>query len=614
MKRFGLIGLVTLSALALGACDDGSGDDGAGGAGGENGGNGAGNASGDDESCTVKDNGDGTATISCPDGTEVDVSTTPADEIEQCTVVDNGDGTATITCPDGSSVTTGVSGFGGDELRFVVLNSDLSLHTISGVTTSSERLNPPLGTTGTVFDYVTSADNTKVLYLNDIETSGVSELHLVDISGDPTTPVKVNGSLQATGNVITYGFSPDGNWVAYIADQATEGVNELYVVDISGDEPATPVKVSGTLVAGGGALSFRFSPDSSTLAFLADRVNDTVNELHLVNLSNPGAGVRVNPALVATRAVEADYAFSADSAELYYRADQLTSNVVELFVSDVSSGSPKTPVEVSQIDAGIVERFLVSPDGQYVTYQLGSGLGDTEVFLVERDSFGTATPLFTASTVIASDVLADARYSSDSSQILFRAPYVVDDQPEIRLVSVSFDGDEAEDPVDLSPNVETSGAVDSFQLSPSGNLAVFAADLTGSGYSQLYLVDVTDPGAPLRANSTLPAYTGVGSYQWAEAADVLWYQHPTRETYCCGVVYYGTGVVNLTGDEPARRVFLNNTQWDYHYYQALTEDGEHIYIGLYDSDSSKVFDVASGVGVPSNTSQNTPVEWVNPLD
>ncbi len=143
---------------------------------------------------------------------------------------------------------------------------------------------------------------------------------------------------------------------------------------------------------------------------------------------------------------------------------------------------------------------------------------------------------------------------------------------------------------------------------------MFAADLTGSGYPQLYVVDLTDPGAPVRANSTLPSNTDVGSYAWAEAADVLWYQHPTRDTYCCGSVYYGTGVVSFTGDEPVRRVFLNSTQWDYHYNQALTEDGKHIYIGLYDSDSSKVFDVASGVGVSSNTGQYVSIEWVNPLD
>lgn len=70
------------------------------------------------DSCTVADNGDGTATISCEDGTTVTVSDgtdgteglagmdgLPGTAGLSCTVTDNGDGTRTITCEDGTSVT-----------------------------------------------------------------------------------------------------------------------------------------------------------------------------------------------------------------------------------------------------------------------------------------------------------------------------------------------------------------------------------------------------------------------------------------------------------------------------------------------------------------------------
>ena len=58
---------------------------------------------GADTSCTVEDNGDGTATITCDDGTSTLVSDT------SCTVEDNGDGTALLTCDDGTSVVVGDS-------------------------------------------------------------------------------------------------------------------------------------------------------------------------------------------------------------------------------------------------------------------------------------------------------------------------------------------------------------------------------------------------------------------------------------------------------------------------------------------------------------------------
>lgn len=90
----------------------------------------------DGNSCTVVDNGDGTATLTCTDGTEelltggvrgedgekgADGATGPdglagADgengaggkEGRDCTVTQNDDGTATITCTDGTSTTIGV--------------------------------------------------------------------------------------------------------------------------------------------------------------------------------------------------------------------------------------------------------------------------------------------------------------------------------------------------------------------------------------------------------------------------------------------------------------------------------------------------------------------------
>jgi hypothetical protein len=59
-------------------------------------------------SCTALDNGDGTFTLACPDGTEVTLSNGekggPGDPGESCAAVDNEDGTYTVTCPDGAEV------------------------------------------------------------------------------------------------------------------------------------------------------------------------------------------------------------------------------------------------------------------------------------------------------------------------------------------------------------------------------------------------------------------------------------------------------------------------------------------------------------------------------
>lgn len=87
--------VLALTALAVAGCGEDSGSDGT--------------------SCTVADNGDGSATISCEDGTAVTLS--DGSDGTACAVADNGDGTTTINCDDGTTatVTNGADGARGPE-------------------------------------------------------------------------------------------------------------------------------------------------------------------------------------------------------------------------------------------------------------------------------------------------------------------------------------------------------------------------------------------------------------------------------------------------------------------------------------------------------------------
>ncbi len=95
--------LCSIAALGLAAllvaCTGETGATGPAGPEGPGGPEGSGGADG--TSCTVIDNGDGTKTIMCDDGTTVVVTDgTPG---ASCTVADDGDGCKTITCDDGTS-------------------------------------------------------------------------------------------------------------------------------------------------------------------------------------------------------------------------------------------------------------------------------------------------------------------------------------------------------------------------------------------------------------------------------------------------------------------------------------------------------------------------------
>jgi OmcA/MtrC family decaheme c-type cytochrome len=105
--------LVTILVLTAGGC---AGDDGSPGANGVDGVPGVDGQDGrdgqDGGSCSITDNGDGTKTISCDDGTNVTVADGQTGQTGQdgqdgasCTITDNGDGTKTVACTDGTTAT-----------------------------------------------------------------------------------------------------------------------------------------------------------------------------------------------------------------------------------------------------------------------------------------------------------------------------------------------------------------------------------------------------------------------------------------------------------------------------------------------------------------------------
>jgi OmcA/MtrC family decaheme c-type cytochrome len=146
---------------------------------GDNGADGADGADG--TSCTVTDNGDGTKTIECEDGTSVTVE--DGTDGDSCTVVDNGDGTKTISCDDGTSVTVsdGTDGQDGQDVTIVANEACAVCHKAGAV--------------------------------EDVEAVHVGALDKIDITDDVViTDVRVDTS----GGIF---FEIDFDWTVGITDQ-----------------------------------------------------------------------------------------------------------------------------------------------------------------------------------------------------------------------------------------------------------------------------------------------------------------------------------------------------------------------------------------------------------
>lgn len=79
-----------------------------------------------------------------------------------------------------------------------------------------------------------------LVFMADKDVLRTVELYLSSEAGNLIR--KLSGSMVAGGNVVDFKVSPDGESVAYLADQDTDEVFELYVFD---PDLGSPVKVSG---------------------------------------------------------------------------------------------------------------------------------------------------------------------------------------------------------------------------------------------------------------------------------------------------------------------------------------------------------------------------------
>lgn len=186
------------------------------------------------------------------------------------------------------------------------------------------KLNPALVTNGDIYTLFTlggmtlgffiSPDSSRVVYLADQETDERLELYSVPIAGPAAAGVKLNGILQAAGNVSTISMpriSPDSSRVVYTADQETDNLHELYSVPIAGPA-AAGVKLNVPLSLSN-PIFFQFSPDSSRVVYVGAG-------LHSVPVAGPAsANVELNAS-----SPPSGFSFAAE-ARVIYMTDQVYS-------------------------------------------------------------------------------------------------------------------------------------------------------------------------------------------------------------------------------------------------------------------------------------------------
>ena len=88
-----------------------------------------------------------------------------------------------------------------------------------------------------------------LVFMADKDIKGTVELYVSSEAGSDIK--KLSGTLVDGGDVVDFRISPDGKFVAYVADQDTNQVFELYVSETDKLIGDSEVKVSGTMAGNG---------------------------------------------------------------------------------------------------------------------------------------------------------------------------------------------------------------------------------------------------------------------------------------------------------------------------------------------------------------------------
>lgn len=116
-----------------------------------------------------------------------------------------------------------------------------------------------------------SPDSSQVVY-----ALNPAEILVAPLGGG--APKKLAEPMAAGAQIRALEISPNGENVYYVSDQDALGVDELFVVPMAG---GTIQKVNGQMTEGGdvGFARWSISPDSSAVAYVADQVTNEVTEL-----------------------------------------------------------------------------------------------------------------------------------------------------------------------------------------------------------------------------------------------------------------------------------------------------------------------------------------------
>jgi len=314
------------------------------------------------------------------------------------------------------------------------------------------------------------------------DNANKTELFAVNSDG---SEVKLSGDLTVGGNVIDVAVSPNGQFVAYIADQELNDSFELFVVPVGG---GAVIKLSGTSASGGNGninvgsqnTAINWSPDSRSVAYVASQDIIGLSEL-FVSAVDGSSNIKVSGSQTTGSVgvgVSDDIYWSPNGVFIAYSAEQDVNGLKEIFVStpDGLINRKMSGVMVGGVGAGAESgQIFWSPDSNFIAYSAHQeDVNILELFVSTPD--GLLKNKVSGAMVVGGNVTISPApfWSPDSSQITYLADQNNVGQFELfRGSSVGFLGQLSGVPAGGgSANVNTT----SIQYSPDSTAILYLSD------------------------------------------------------------------------------------------------------------------------------------------
>ena len=354
-----------------------------------------------------------------------------------------GDVTEIKWSPDSKSIAFKAPVAGKDELH--VSKTD-------GSVIATQVTDSAIGAGPTDFEW--SPDSSLIAYLSDQDSVGVIDLY--------TTADNVLASTKVTD--VTTGSVQAFRWpninstlLAYSASPSVADDMNLYVTEPTNNTAV--VVVSAVTLGGGVTDNFLWAPNNSLLAYVADQDTVGVFELYTTLVDGVVKGTKRSKLNVGTGAgvtTTDGFIWGAFSNQLIYRAED-TLGVFELFTSTTDGVGATEGLQISKdlIGGSVEPDFKLSPFGNAVTYIADEdGTGVFELYVTGLTVDAKDSAIKVSATLDTAREVFQHDWSSDGTKVVYVADQDTDGVNDIYTNNTS-----ATDNINLSTSPAVSGII-----------------------------------------------------------------------------------------------------------------------------------------------------------